>query len=226
MSKLADELERLCCAETEGKFFDCVTDNITEIISALRLAAAQPNREALALLKVARVHLLSMQCLLADKLIGKALLLIAGASTKSDGVSCHTRRLDDLGSVQDGLKMSTDGQRTDTLDMSSSERRDVNPDVTAGETAPFPSDPPVPDVREALEDIISATRRNTLAVGFNHSAPNAKELQSRLDEVEQIALSALATPTSSGGSVQESIATKQSTDATCDSATETAGGEA
>ena len=33
---LADQLKRLCCAETEGKFFDCVTDNIDEIISALR----------------------------------------------------------------------------------------------------------------------------------------------------------------------------------------------
>lgn len=38
MSKLADDLERLCCAETEGKFFDCVTDSITEIIAALREA--------------------------------------------------------------------------------------------------------------------------------------------------------------------------------------------
>lgn len=37
--KLADELEKLCCAETEGKFFNCVTDNIQTIISALR---AQP----------------------------------------------------------------------------------------------------------------------------------------------------------------------------------------
>jgi hypothetical protein len=33
---LADELERLCCAETEGKFFDLVTDSITEIIATLR----------------------------------------------------------------------------------------------------------------------------------------------------------------------------------------------
>lgn len=36
MSKLADDLERLCCAETEGKFFDCVTDNIQTIVAALR----------------------------------------------------------------------------------------------------------------------------------------------------------------------------------------------
>lgn len=36
MSKLADDLERLCCAETEGKFFDCVTDSVSEIIRALR----------------------------------------------------------------------------------------------------------------------------------------------------------------------------------------------
>ena len=35
---LADQLKRLCCAETEGKFFDCVTDNIDEIITALRTA--------------------------------------------------------------------------------------------------------------------------------------------------------------------------------------------
>jgi hypothetical protein len=34
--KLADELKRLCCAETEGKFFDCVTDNIDMILTALR----------------------------------------------------------------------------------------------------------------------------------------------------------------------------------------------
>jgi hypothetical protein len=34
--KLADQLNRLCCAETEGKFFDCVAENIDKIISALR----------------------------------------------------------------------------------------------------------------------------------------------------------------------------------------------
>ena len=33
---LADELKRLCCAETEGKFFDCVTDNLPAILAALR----------------------------------------------------------------------------------------------------------------------------------------------------------------------------------------------
>jgi hypothetical protein len=33
---LADKLKRLCCAKTEGQFFDCVTDNIDEIISGLR----------------------------------------------------------------------------------------------------------------------------------------------------------------------------------------------
>jgi hypothetical protein len=32
---LADQLQRLCCAETESKFFDCVTDNIDQIIAAL-----------------------------------------------------------------------------------------------------------------------------------------------------------------------------------------------
>lgn len=36
MSQLADDLERLCCAETEGKFFDLVTDSIDQIIRALR----------------------------------------------------------------------------------------------------------------------------------------------------------------------------------------------
>lgn len=40
---LADKLERLCCAETEGQFFDCVTDNISEIITVLRLAANPPD---------------------------------------------------------------------------------------------------------------------------------------------------------------------------------------
>lgn len=34
--KIADDLERLCCAETEGKFFDYVTESIGEIIAALR----------------------------------------------------------------------------------------------------------------------------------------------------------------------------------------------
>lgn len=33
---LADKLQRLCCAETESAFFDCVTDNIGTIIAALR----------------------------------------------------------------------------------------------------------------------------------------------------------------------------------------------
>lgn len=37
--KLADELQRLCCAETEGKFFDLVTDSIDQILAALRQAA-------------------------------------------------------------------------------------------------------------------------------------------------------------------------------------------
>src|SRR6266704_928139 len=46
MLELADELQRLCCAETEGKFFDCVTDNISTIILALRQAAAPEGREA------------------------------------------------------------------------------------------------------------------------------------------------------------------------------------
>ena len=36
MLELADKLQTLCCAETEGKFFDCVTDNIETILDALR----------------------------------------------------------------------------------------------------------------------------------------------------------------------------------------------
>ncbi len=47
MLELADELQRLCCAETEGKFFDCVTDNISKIISALRQAAAPEGQPSL-----------------------------------------------------------------------------------------------------------------------------------------------------------------------------------
>jgi hypothetical protein len=35
-ARLADDLERLCCAETEGKFFDYVTDSIGQIIAGLR----------------------------------------------------------------------------------------------------------------------------------------------------------------------------------------------
>jgi hypothetical protein len=38
-SRLANDLERLCCAETEGKFFDMVTDSIEEILRGLRVAA-------------------------------------------------------------------------------------------------------------------------------------------------------------------------------------------
>lgn len=43
---LADELEKLCCAETEGKFFDCVTDNITSILEGLRKANAETDAVA------------------------------------------------------------------------------------------------------------------------------------------------------------------------------------
>lgn len=35
-SEIADELERLCCAETEGKFFDYVTESIGTICRLLR----------------------------------------------------------------------------------------------------------------------------------------------------------------------------------------------
>lgn len=34
--ELADKLNELCCAETEGKFFDLVTDSVQTIIAALR----------------------------------------------------------------------------------------------------------------------------------------------------------------------------------------------
>lgn len=43
MLALADQLEKLCCAETEGKFFDCVTDNIQTIIASLRHFEAAAN---------------------------------------------------------------------------------------------------------------------------------------------------------------------------------------
>jgi hypothetical protein len=54
--ELADELERLCCAETEGKFFDCVTDNIGTIIAALRSAAAPDVREAVIEAEIERLR--------------------------------------------------------------------------------------------------------------------------------------------------------------------------
>jgi hypothetical protein len=49
-SKIADDLERLCCAETEGKFFDYVTDSIGDIIKGLRgnaQAVPEPAKKAL-----------------------------------------------------------------------------------------------------------------------------------------------------------------------------------
>lgn len=39
--KLADELEKLCCAETEGKFFDLVSESMPTILAGLRRAAQQ-----------------------------------------------------------------------------------------------------------------------------------------------------------------------------------------
>jgi hypothetical protein len=45
MSDLADKLERLCCAETEKQFFDCVTDNVSTITSALRALELQEAAE-------------------------------------------------------------------------------------------------------------------------------------------------------------------------------------
>lgn len=34
--RIADELQRLCCAETEGEFFDFVTEAVSTICSLLR----------------------------------------------------------------------------------------------------------------------------------------------------------------------------------------------
>ena len=39
-SQLADDLQRLCCAKTESKFFDLVTDSIQQISEGLRFAAS------------------------------------------------------------------------------------------------------------------------------------------------------------------------------------------
>lgn len=35
-TRIADDLERLCCAETEGKFFDYVTESASSIVAILR----------------------------------------------------------------------------------------------------------------------------------------------------------------------------------------------
>lgn len=35
-TEIADELQRLCCAETEGKFFDYVTESVGTICRLLR----------------------------------------------------------------------------------------------------------------------------------------------------------------------------------------------
>ena len=40
-AKLADDLARLCCAETEGRFFDLVTDRIQDIIAVLRASRSE-----------------------------------------------------------------------------------------------------------------------------------------------------------------------------------------
>jgi hypothetical protein len=61
-------------------------------------------------------------------------LASARGTTSEGGASPSTRRLDDLGSVQDGRKMSTDGHRADAGNTSDGERRPVKR-VTAGETA-------------------------------------------------------------------------------------------
>jgi uncharacterized protein (UPF0335 family) len=64
-----------------------------------------------------------------------------------------TRRLDDLGSVQDGLKMSTDGQPKTGLSTDCIERP-IEARVTAGETAPLSPSVPLPPVEtEAPGDI-------------------------------------------------------------------------
>lgn len=48
--RIADELQRLCCAETEGEFFDFVTEAVSTICHLLRerddlLAKAAPQRD-------------------------------------------------------------------------------------------------------------------------------------------------------------------------------------
>ena len=50
-AELANKLERLCCAETEREFFNCVADNLPAIVTALRAAAVteglpSPDNEA------------------------------------------------------------------------------------------------------------------------------------------------------------------------------------
>src|SRR5690606_1023825 len=64
----------------------------------------------------------------------------SGGDDKAGGhlLDEHTRRLDDLGSVQDGLKMSTDGQPKTGLSTDCIERP-IEAGVAAGETAPLPA---------------------------------------------------------------------------------------
>ena len=73
-----------------------------------------------------------------------------GATNSPDGA---TRRLDDLGTVQDGLKMSTDGQPKTGLSTDCIERP-IEVGVTAGETAfnsnPQPKTPGDADKAEAV----------------------------------------------------------------------------
>ena len=45
-AELANKLERLCCAETEREFFNCVADNLPAIVTALRAAAGVGVAEA------------------------------------------------------------------------------------------------------------------------------------------------------------------------------------
>lgn len=59
---LADDLEQLCCAETEGKFFDLVTDNIQTIIAALRVPAADRERIARAICDNITAHCDDERC--------------------------------------------------------------------------------------------------------------------------------------------------------------------
>jgi hypothetical protein len=64
---LADKLQRLCCAETEGKFFDCVTDNIDEILRALRLAAKPAEDGVREALDAADLYITRLRTSLAGK---------------------------------------------------------------------------------------------------------------------------------------------------------------
>ncbi|WP_019170700.1 hypothetical protein [Pseudaminobacter salicylatoxidans] len=90
------------------------------------------------------------------------------AATNSPGRA--TRRLDDLGSVQDGLKMSTDGQPKTGLSTDCIERP-IEARVTAGETAPhFPSAAP------AAEAVAAVPQAPQVATAEFHPDPQTPQV--------------------------------------------------